>query len=307
MSNYLQLNQSKAVSQLHDGATGLRAENTEDFFSRCYDDGWDIEEASDWITIAERADPTFQIVDVSTNMSWWKVKNQGPIGSCWGVSGAQVKTAQHYVESGGELIDFSGFMNYLWAQMVGGGLGRDNGSLPSAGVKVYKDIGFLPAKHAPRYPGSYREGYRSHKNLLKDPEIRKLAAPYRINKMLRVRSTEEIVKCYELGQGFVQIWSKWTQEMDRQSEQITAFRSPGSGGRHAGGHAYQAPALTPGKNPVIGNTWGERWGVDGTKRMARNAMDDLFEDSMSGAVILVANSTPPGPRRIPEFVSSDWM
>lgn len=278
-----------------------------------------------------------QLPQTLHTLDWWKVFNQGPIGSCFGCSDCQTATGVHWLQTG-ERVEFSKFGHYILTQWVGGMLGRDVGSVPSDGLKVAAKIGYCPevwsehletvyqAKYnepsgfspgqqmAPAYPRSYSEGMKTFRQWLsvaQDPNsnTRKVMALFKMDKYIRITKVDQIYKAKRAGVGFVQQSSKWLAPMDAHPTRIEGFLGRAVNIKHAGGHAYQVMDLTPDDEFVVGNTWGKKWGDEGCKTAPASVEQEIIDHSYSMVFLktdMPFSNIKRGPRTI-TVKGSDFM
>lgn len=279
---------------------------------------------------------TYSLPRTLNTLDWWKVFNQGAIGSCFGCSDAQTATGVHWLKTG-ERVEFSKFGHYIATQKMGGMLGRDDGSMPTDGVKVAAKWGYCPevwSEHleslykaeygepsgfkvgerlAPAYPKSYRTGLTAFKPWLdavlkEGSKIRKVMHLFRMKQYLRIKNQAEIVEAKRKGAGFVQQSSYWSESFDANPKRIDRI----SGGLHPrhGGHAYQILDITPDGECVLGNTWGQQWGDDGAKVIAKSAEDEVLRNNYTLCFLKTDMEFTPNVKRLPRVIpirSGDWV
>jgi hypothetical protein len=147
--------------------------------------------------------------------------------------------------------------------------------------------GYCPATFCPPYPVSYKQGLRTHRQLVDDlqdesSELRQAMAPHKIKEYVRITKVEQIIEAKKLGAGFVQQSSIWPKTMDEHPERIERFTSSlDRTNRHAGGHAYQVLDIhAETSEPILGNSWGN-WGDEGAKTISLEAEQAMLDDPMT--------------------------
>ena len=265
---------------------------------------------------------TYSLPRTLNTLEWWKVYNQGAIGSCLGASDCQTATGVAWLKTG-ERIEFSKFGHYIAIQLMADlkgcrpqSLGKDQGSIPTMAIIVAAKWGYMPEvwsetienlyvakfgqasglrtgqKIAPPYPRNYAEGLRSHRKYLENlrnpnSQQRKIMSLFTMDKYIRITKADQIVKAKRMGVGFVQQSSIWPKDMDAHPMRINTFSdSKDPNNRHAGGHAYQILDITPNDEFVIGNTWGQGWGGDDGAKTASTEVEQRIIDDERSIVFL---------------------
>lgn len=278
------------VSELPVGATGYKKASEEQVLNTLADDkSIQIIEATDFLKQIV-VPGTYSLPRSLNTLSWWKVFNQGAIGSCLGSSDSQTATGVYWLKTG-KVIEFCKFGHYLAIQLMADlkgcrplSIGKDQGSIPSFALIVAAKWGYCPEVWdqaleemfvaaygsasgykngqplAPPYPRNYADGLRAYGPWLQDlknpnSQLRKVMAMFRMDKYIRITKTEHILKAKRAGIGFIQQSSLWHKSFDSHATRIDDFGGPGSG-PHSGGHAYQVMDITPDDEFIIGNTWG---------------------------------------------------
>lgn len=293
---------SKQLSECPYGASGVLTERTENgrvikletseqVFNDAADRGLKIELAEDWLKrLDEQTPPTYSFPPHVNSIEFIELENQGPIGSCLGVSSASVADWLHWIKTG-EVLRFSGFFHYLKTQQVDGLLGRDMGSVPTSGWMVGQKFGFVPEKYLKTrlpenvvrawggvYPPSYRDGYPYFAKLLNDEAVAEVASGYRSQSIVAIKKVDSIVKFIASGQGGVSQCSMWSGGFDEPQDRITRFGSRSRQEQH-GHHAYYISGFNNVKECNVTNSWGLHWnGSDeGGKAFDRSAHQQCLD------------------------------
>ena len=217
---------------------------------------------------------------------WYRIENQGPVGSCQGQSLAAVTEFAFRVALG-DIEHFSAMWGYLRSQQYDGLIGRDVGSTLASGLKTATEDGMPPERVFP-YPGRY---------ITKIPrEAADAAQPFRIQYHSVCRSYDDVFAFLAAGQGGVQAGMSWGLTPNREGV-IEAF------GRGRGGHAvaflgYSRRKDRNEKNYLwMANSWGKDWGNDGWAEMSPDAVDAACRQRDT-VMIGYSDLTVPTPRKV---------
>ena len=219
--------------------------------------------------------------------SWYRIEDQGQVGSCQGQTLAAIAEFCFRVAMGGDISHFSAMWCYLRSQHYDGLLGRDAGSTLDAGRRVATQEGFAPEEVFP-YPGRY---------VTRIPEgAAEAAAQFKIKYHADCQSYQDVFDFLASGQGAVATGTAWGWEPNNAGL-IESFRPSG------GGHAvpflgYSKRTDSKGRKYLwLPNSWGKSWGKDGWAEVAPKAVDDAFRHSHT-VMIGYSDLTVPTPRKV---------
>jgi hypothetical protein len=170
---------------------------------------------------------------------WWNVRNQGPVGSCRGHSGAaqgkycfRLATGKNPdfdkdgVENEKMVDDFSAMWFYLRTQQYDGLYGRDNGATIGGGVKTWMNDGDCPELDFP-YPGRYLTAIPSG--------AAEAAKPYKMARYTRFEGAKDAERLFDWigsGQGSVDWGTVWPLPFTKGCL-VKGLSPRASGGGHA--------------------------------------------------------------------------
>jgi hypothetical protein len=218
---------------------------------------------------------------------------QGNMGSCQGFSLANCGEYLEALAEGRLGQQFSSLFAYLESQRMNPQLfGVDRGSTIEGGLKVAKEIGFLPEEDLP-----YRTPYPSNARSLVTDAMRAKAAPRKIRSHTWLDSYEAIFNYLASGAGAVHTGTSWNDSFYSQNGVLESIRF----GRADGGHAtawlgYSKRKDSKGRNYI----WRLNSHNDSWTEMSPAVVDQLARHSNS-SIVGISDLSQPGPRIV------SWM
>lgn len=187
---------------------------------------------------------------------------------------------------------FSQLFAYLESQRFDRLIGKDEGSTISGGVKVAKEIGYLPESELP-----YRTPYPSNSRVLITDAMRKLAEPFRIRSHTWLESYEAIFQYLASGSGAVHTGTAWNDSFYSANGVLESVRF----GTRDGGHAtawlgYSKRKDSRGRNYI----WRLNSHNDSWTEIAPSVIDALCRHSYT-SIVGISDLSTPGPRKM------DWL
>jgi hypothetical protein len=218
--------------------------------------------------------------------------DQSDMGSCGGFGNTNCGEGL-YALVHGEMSDegqFAPTFSYLEAQRLDGLLGVDKGSTISSGLKISKEIGYLPLKHLP-----YATPYPRNARTLITDEMRKLASPFKVRSSTWLDSYDAIKNYQASGVGLCFAGTAWNQSFYGQNGVV---ESVGFTNRD-GGHAYCFAGYSTRKDRSGRNYL---WRLnshrqDSWTEIAPSVIDALCRHEYT-SIVGVSDLSTPGPREI---------
>jgi hypothetical protein len=215
---------------------------------------------------------------------------QGNMGSCQGFSlsnAGEYLWALHY----GSMSDdrqFSQLFAYLETQRLDGLLGRDAGSTISGGLKVAREIGFLPLADLP-----YSTPYPSNARSLITDAMRAKASPFKIRSHTWLESYDDMFKYLASGAGPVHTGTLWNDSFHASSGVLNAVNLFGGGGHATCWAGYSKRKDSRGRNYI----WRINSHRDSWTEIAPSVIDQLFRHKYT-SIVGISDLTTPGPRKV---------
>lgn len=186
---------------------------------------------------------------------------------------------------------FSQLFSYLESQRFDKLLGKDEGSTISGGLKVAREVGFLPENELP-----YRTPYPLNSKTLITDAMRKLAEPFRIRSHTWLESYEAIFQYLASGAGAVHTGTAWNQSFYSSNGVVESVQF----GVRDGGHAtawlgYSKRKDSRGRNYI----WRLNSHNDSWTEIAPSVIDALCKHSYT-SIVGISDLSTPGPRKM------DW-
>jgi hypothetical protein len=194
----------------------------------------------------------------------------------------------------GEMSDerqFSQLFSYLEAQRLDGLLGADKGSTISSGLKISKEIGYLPLKHLP-----YSTPYPRNARALITDEMRTLASPFKIRSHTWLDSYDAIKNYFASGVGLGFVGTPWNDSFYGRNGVVESIGFT----RLDGGHAYCFAGYSKRKDTKGRNyIWRLNSHNDSWTEIAPSVIDQLCRHEYTSIVGVSDLSTPaPKPERV---------
>jgi hypothetical protein len=194
----------------------------------------------------------------------------------------------------GEMSDerqFSQLFSYLEAQRLDGLLGSDKGSTISSGLKISKEIGYLPLKHLP-----YSTPYPRNARTLITDEMRRLASPFKVRSSTWLESYDAIKNYMAAGVGVCFVGSIWNQSLYARNGVLESISMA-----NGGGHAYCFAGYSKRKDAKGRNyIWRLNSHNDSWTEIAPSVIDALCRHQYT-SIVGVSDLSTPGPRAV------SWM
>lgn len=215
---------------------------------------------------------------------------QGNMGSCQGFSLANCGEYLEALTTGKLGQQFSSLFAYLESQRIRPQLfGSDRGSLVEDGVKIAREIGFLPEEDLP-----YRTPYPSNAKTLVTDAMRAKAAPRKIRSHTWLDSYDAIFNYLASGAGAVHTGTNWNDSFYGRNGVLESI----SFTRFDGGHSvawlgYSTRKDSKGRNYI----WRLNSHNDSWTEMSPSVVDQLARHSMS-SIVGISDLTSPGPRSV---------
>jgi len=310
---------SGVLTERNDNGRRITLETEEQVWNDAVDQGLVLTDMNRWLAHVEANTHTKYTFPPHVNsIDFVKIKNQGPIGSCLGVSLSSVATWLYYIKTG-KIKLFSGFFNYLKCQQPDGLLGRDTGSVPSTGYRIAQQFGFVPdeylATRLPKgaiqawggtYPPNYGQGLRAYKPLLNDPEIAKVASQYRVETIAVVKDVDQIVDGVASGTVAISQCSKWTPPFDAPGHHVQGqFEGRSRRGMH-GHHAYYLSGYNESRQCNLTNSWGLQYGDEGGKSIDRGTHQQCLDHKDTHCVAMSDMTVEDNRQRPFKWKASNW-
>jgi hypothetical protein len=218
---------------------------------------------------------------------------QGNMGSCGGFGNTNCGEGL-WALSHGEMSNerqFSPTFSYLEAQGRDGLLGSDRGSTINSGLKISKEIGYLPLKHLP-----YSTPYPRNARTLITDEMRRLASPFKVRSSTWLESYDAIKNYMAAGVGVCFVGSIWNQSLYARNGVLESI-SMANGGGHAYCFAgYSKRKDTKGRNYL----WRLNSHNDSWTEISPEVIDQLCRHEYT-SIVGVSDLSTPGPRAV------SWM
>lgn len=215
---------------------------------------------------------------------------QGNMGSCQGFSltnCGELCWALHYGVVSNDR-QFSQLFAYLESQRLDNLLGRDAGSTISSGLKVGKDIGFLPSSELP-----YSTPYPSNPRALITGEMRTKASPYKIRSHTWLESYDAIFQYLASGAGAVHTGTLWNNSFYATSGVLESVSLRSGGGHATAWLGYSKRRDSRGRNYI----WRLNSHNDSWTELAPSVIDALCKHSHT-SIVGVSDLSTPGPRKV---------
>lgn len=204
-----------------------------------------------------------------SHRAWYKVKQQGQMGSCVGHGLSEAEEISNYIDTGGDVIRCSAMFAYLRSQAYSNLLGKDQGATISGSVEAAKEDGAVLEEHFP-YPSRYTTTI---------PEAARVnAGKHKILRHSPIKSYDDAFKWLATGQGVVIIGVDWTRSLANNNGVI---EDAGSGSY--GGHCMLLAGYTKRRDRSdrqyldLLNSHGEGWGNRGWAEVAPRVIEQWLD------------------------------
>lgn len=267
------------------------------------DDGIEVIDGEDWNAKTRSNTPgSYKLPDAIQPLNQFiEIKGQEIHSSCFGAA-LTALAERNYFASSGKIKRFCVWPTYMLAQMYTGRdlYGTDGGTVPSHGIKVAANDGFLTREMALKHldPGivrkwggdvyprnywqgkgsferiaqqAYEEACRAYEPLLKNTAIREAMKEYRMPSIVRFKSSEQEVEAEQRQSAMALECHVWTPDCDNQPKSIDSFSGVSKGGQH-GHHATYICGLNRQGQLLKANSWRP---VELLKRAAESGNQEL--------------------------------
>lgn len=202
---------------------------------------------------------------------WYRIENQGSMGSCRGQCRAGGAEVTYRYATGGAIAQFSAMWCYLQAQRFGGLLGADQGSTIEGGVKAALEVGHCPEDVFP-YPQPVRYSTRIPQGAAEAAEI------YKAGSSTWIESAEEAYTFLAGQCGTIDVGAPWPLPFGNDFILRDLRGGCGGGGGHAWPILGYLKELGPDGKPLFTapNSWGRDWGREGWMFLTWTAVDQML-------------------------------
>lgn len=224
--------------------------------------------------------------------SWWKILNQGPMGSCQGHCCVTALAILAWHASGGDVYLFSRIFAYLASQKMDGLLGRDSGSVITSGLKLMMQSGLPFEKDVP-YPNPVQYPDRNQQAVILAQKNYDAGLPFRVKQHIDFKQESdpwEAAKNWMAGGGAVHFGIWWPLQLDAQGV-CSNYRWHGRGMHAVCGSGYDDP------NDLmdVTNSHGSDFADHGEFHFNKTAFMQVIQDDMS-VVVGSSDMDDPSPR-----------
>lgn len=201
-------------------------------------------------------------------IEWMQIENQAQQGACAGHARTSCLELGVYHQTGGTIVQLCRQFAYITAQMIDG-INGDNGSTIIGNAQAGEKWGTPEEKWWP-YTGHY------------DRNIPQAAwdhaKEYLLNTHVVCNCYDDVFRFLTLGLGGVQIGVNWTGSFDAPI--VESYSRWGSIGGHSVAFLdWSSKRDSKGRRYLrLFNSWGKQWGDRGTKLVAPDAIDQMFND-----------------------------
>lgn len=190
---------------------------------------------------------------------------------------------QQYTTEG----QFSQLFAYLETQRIDGLLGRDAGSTIAGGLRVAREIGFLPLSELP-----YRTPYPSNARTLVTADMRSKASALKINSHSWLKSYDDIFNYLASGVGAVHTGTVWNNSFYAPSGVLERVSLANGGGHATCWAGYSKRKDTRGRNYI----WRLNSHNDSWVEIAPSVIDSLFSHQHT-SIVGISDLSVPKPRK----------
>lgn len=190
---------------------------------------------------------------------------------------------QQYTTEG----QFSQLFAYLETQRIDGLLGRDVGSTIAGGLRVAREIGFLPLSELP-----YRTPYPSNARTLITPTMRAKAGALKIKSHSWLRSYDDIFNYLASGVGAVHTGTVWNNSFYAANGVLERISLTNGGGHATCWAGYSKRKDSRGRNFI----WRLNSHNDSWVEIAPSVIDALFSHQHT-SIVGISDLSVPKPRK----------
>jgi hypothetical protein len=176
--------------------------------------------------------------------SWFKPEDQGPFNSCCGNANAGLGEYLWFLQTKGEVLQFSRRWMYVQTKKRDKSVNVDDGASISGGMLVAAEDGYALEQLVPYW----RSGERYSPVIPNELEARRDASERRLRSVTDIKTYDDMDRWLTSGAGGVLIGIDW---VEGQLQFKSAFMDREPGGRSVGGHALWLGGWT--------TRGGERW------------------------------------------------
>ena len=217
--------------------------------------------------------------------------DQSNMGSCGGHGNTNTAEYVWALAYGSFSADrqFSRLFAYLEAQRFDRLLGHDSGSTISGGLKVAKEVGYLPEVDLP-----YSTPYPRGASTLVTDSMRAKASPYKIRSHTWIASYEELFRYLSSGAGAAFAGTLWNNSFYANNRVLDGISLNGGGGHAYCFAGYSKRKDTAGRNYI----WRKNsHSNDSWTEVSPKVLDQLFRHTHT-SIVGMSDLATPGPRKV---------